>query len=59
MTTKNCKFMDTIYLDNAATTPILPEVIKTVSDVMGTIYGNPSSTHQIGRKAKGKSSQYS
>ncbi len=52
MTTKNCKFMDTIYLDNAATTPILPEVIKTVSDVMGTIYGNPSSTHQIGRKAK-------
>ncbi len=44
--------MNTIYLDNAATTPILPEVIKTVSDSMGTMYGNPSSIHQIGRKAK-------
>lgn len=44
--------MNTIYLDNAATTPILPEVIETVSDAMVTTYGNPSSTHQIGRKAK-------
>lgn len=44
--------MKSIYLDNAATTPILPEVIDVISSSMATIYGNPSSTHQIGRKAK-------
>lgn len=44
--------MKKIYLDNAATTPILPEVIETITSVMATTYGNPSSTHQFGRKAK-------
>lgn len=44
--------METIYLDNAATTPILPEVIDLICENMTTVYGNPSSTHQIGRKAK-------
>lgn len=44
--------MKQVYLDNAATTPILPEVIDVITDVMKTVYGNPSSTHQIGRKAK-------
>ena len=44
--------MKNIYLDNAATTPILPEVIDVVSTTMSDFYGNPSSTHQIGRKAK-------
>ncbi|WP_456464115.1 cysteine desulfurase family protein [Lutibacter sp.] len=44
--------MKSIYLDNAATTPILPEVIDVICDTMATVYGNPSSTHQIGRKAK-------
>ena len=44
--------MKSIYLDNAATTPILPEVIDVISSSMATVYGNPSSTHQIGRKAK-------
>ncbi len=44
--------MKSIYLDNAATTPILPEVVTVVSEAMHTVYGNPSSTHQIGRKAK-------
>jgi cysteine desulfurase len=44
--------MKKIYLDNAATTPILPEVIDTITEAMQTTYGNPSSTHQIGRKAK-------
>ena len=44
--------MKNIYLDNAATTPILPEVIDTISTSMVNFYGNPSSTHQIGRKAK-------
>lgn len=44
--------MRNIYLDNAATTPILPEVIETISEAMATVYGNPSSIHQVGRKAK-------
>ena len=44
--------MKNIYLDNAATTPILPEIIDTISATMATVYGNPSSTHQIGRKAR-------
>jgi cysteine desulfurase len=41
-----------VYLDNAATTPLLPEVITTITEAMQNIYGNPSSIHQIGRKAK-------
>ena len=45
--------MQTIYLDNAATTPIAPEVIKVITRSMEEVYGNPSSSHQIGRKAKG------
>ena len=44
--------MKTIYLDNAATTPILPEVIDVISIAMANVYGNPSSTHHVGRKAK-------
>lgn len=44
--------MKNIYLDNAATTPILPEVITTIAESMTHSYGNPSSIHQIGRKAK-------
>lgn len=44
--------MKTIYLDNAATTPILPEVIDVISDAMANVYGNPSSIHHVGRKAK-------
>jgi len=44
--------MKNIYLDNAATTPILPEVITTITESMVQFYGNPSSIHQIGRKAK-------
>ena len=44
--------MKKIYLDNAATTPILPEVIETITEAMTVNFGNPSSTHQFGRKAK-------
>jgi Cysteine sulfinate desulfinase/cysteine desulfurase and related enzymes len=41
-----------IYLDNAATTPLLPEVIKTMTDVLTNTYGNPSSLHAEGRNAR-------
>jgi cysteine desulfurase len=41
-----------IYFDNASTTKINPEVIDVITKSMGKIYGNPSSTHSLGRKAK-------
>ena len=44
--------MKQVYLDNAATTPIDKEVITTITEVMIDVYGNPSSSHQFGRKAK-------
>ena len=44
--------MKQVYLDNAATTPIDKEVIATIAEVMIDVYGNPSSSHQFGRKAK-------
>ena len=44
--------MKKIYLDNAATTPIRQEVIDEMIKVMQSEYGNPSSTHSIGRSAK-------
>lgn len=44
--------MKSIYLDNAATTPMLPEVIEVMQQSMQTNFGNPSSTHQYGRRAK-------
>lgn len=44
--------MKSVYLDNAATTPIDSEVIRVMHDSMQENFGNPSSTHQFGRKAK-------
>ena len=46
--------MDLIYFDNAATTPIYPEVIKAMHDTMQEDFGNPSSVHAAGRSAKAK-----
>ena len=41
-----------IYLDNAATTQVCPEAIAAAAQAMGECYGNPSSTHKMGRDAK-------
>ena len=41
-----------VYLDNAATTPVAPEVAQSMMEVYQTVHGNPSSTHAAGRKAK-------
>jgi cysteine desulfurase len=41
------------YLDNAATTPLDPEVVKAMTDVLSNVFGNPSAQHAIGRTAKG------
>lgn len=40
------------YLDHAATTPVLPEVREAMLAHLGEDYGNPSSTHAFGRRAK-------
>lgn len=40
-----------IYLDNSATTHIAPEVIKAMCQCMENTWGNPSSTHSVGRDA--------
>lgn len=44
--------MSQIYLDNAATTPIDPRVKEAMLPWLGENYGNPSSVHEAGRKAK-------
>lgn len=44
--------MKGIYLDNAATTKIDEEVLSLMLTSMQENFGNPSSTHQFGRKAK-------
>ena len=42
----------TFYFDNAATTKIKPEVIKTMMPYLTDEYGNPSSLYTLGRRAK-------
>jgi cysteine desulfurase len=41
-----------IYLDNAATTPLDPEVFEAMRPFLLGDYGNPSSTHAHGRKVR-------
>ena len=41
-----------VYLDNAATTPMDPEVLEAMLPFMTENFGNPSSTHAFGRKTK-------
>jgi len=41
-----------IYLDNAATTALAPEVLETMLPFMTDNYGNPSSIHALGRKSR-------
>ena len=41
-----------IYLDNAATTRVCPEAAEAAMNAMTLQYGNPSSTHRMGREAK-------
>ncbi len=44
--------MQKVYLDNAATTQVRPEVIAKMQEALTEFYGNPSSTHSFGRSAK-------
>lgn len=44
--------MKQVYFDNAATTPMAPEVVKKITSEMSQDFGNASSTHAFGRKAR-------
>lgn len=44
--------MKKVYFDSAATTELRSEVIRCISEVLKTEYGNPSSTHSYGRSSK-------
>ena len=41
-----------IYLDYNATSPPAPEVVETVARVLRDEFGNPSSVHAFGQRAK-------
>jgi cysteine desulfurase len=44
--------MKRVFLDNASTTPMAPEIIEMMSEMMKTHFANPSSTHSFGRESK-------
>ncbi len=44
--------MRKVYLDNAATTPLLPEVSEAMLPYLGEFFGNPSSLHDWGDPAR-------
>lgn len=44
--------MKQVYLDNAATTALRPEVVERMTKVLNESYGNASSTHSFGRSSK-------
>lgn len=41
-----------IYFDYSATTPVHPEVVRTIQEVLTRYYGNPSSLHGLGVQAE-------
>ncbi|BFZ23136.1 hypothetical protein BsWGS_26175 [Bradybaena similaris] len=41
-----------VYLDYNATTPLDPEVVEVITETLKTAWGNPSSSHEAGVKAK-------
>jgi cysteine desulfurase len=44
--------MDLIYLDNNATTPLLPAVREAMEPFFAQTFGNPASSHRAGRAAR-------
>jgi len=46
------RHMKEIYLDNNATTPVLPAVWEAMRPFLSQTYGNPASAHWAGRRAR-------
>lgn len=44
--------MDPVYLDHAATTPVREDVLEAMLPFLRESWGNPSSSHRIGRNAR-------
>lgn len=44
--------MQRVYMDHSATTPVAPEVIALMAEVMTSYWGNPSSQHFYGDEAR-------
>ena len=44
--------IEKVYLDNAATTRVDPNVVVVMTDCLRRNYGNPSSIHSFGRKSE-------
>ena len=44
--------MRTVYFDYNATTPLDPDVREAMLPFLGDLYGNPSSVHHVGRRAR-------
>lgn len=44
--------MRKVYLDHAATTPLDPAVLRAMLEAGGEVFGNPSSGHLYGRRAR-------
>lgn len=44
--------MSAVYLDHAATSPILPEVLQVMQETEQHYFGNASSIHRFGREAR-------
>lgn len=44
--------MRKVYFDNAATTPVDPEVAELMCDLLKDKFGNPSSIHRFGRETR-------
>ena len=41
-----------VYFDHNATTPLDPRVLDAMLPYLGEIFGNPSSIHHVGRRAR-------
>ena len=50
--TENAPVPRTIYFDYNATTPLDPAVRDAMLPFLGEVWGNPSSVHHVGRKAR-------
>ena len=44
--------MQHFYFDHNATTPVAPEVVETMASCLAEVYGNASSIHHFGQRAK-------